>query len=89
MGKSLREALLPGHMSSRHLNFGVVLKNVQRSVQVARAEMTDEQCGQPSQIVDPCRVTSAVSSSANTQPGAPQPEVRTSSGRVVRKPSRF
>ena len=34
-------------------------------------------------------MTLAVSYSANTKPSAPQPEVRTSSGRVVRKPPGF
>ena len=36
--------------------------------------------GEPPQIMEPCRVTSAVPFSANTHPGASQPEVRTSSG---------
>ena len=45
--------------------------------------------GEPPQIVKPCGVTSTLPSSVNTQPSSPQPEVRTSSGRVVRKPARF
>ena len=44
---------------------------------------------EPPQIVKPCKVTPTVHSSPNTQSSSPQPEVRTSSGRVVRKPARF
>ena len=44
---------------------------------------------EPPQTVKPCRVTPAVPFSANTQSSSPQPDVRTSSGRVVRKPARF
>ena len=41
------------------------------------------------QIVKPCRVVPAVPSSAKTQSSLPQRDVRTSSGRVARKPVRF
>ena len=44
---------------------------------------------EPPQTVKPCKVMPTVPSSANTQFSSPQPEVRTSSGCVVRKPAQF
>ena len=45
---------------------------------------SNTESGEPQQIVMPC-----VQSSSNTQPSSSQPEVRTASGRLVRKPARF
>ena len=47
----------------------------------------DAEPGKPQQIVKPCRVMTEAASSAGVQPSLP--EVRTSSGRVVRKPARL
>ena len=47
----------------------------------------DAEPEEPPQIAKPCRVMMAGASSASVQPSLP--EVRTSTGRVVRKPARF
>ena len=44
---------------------------------------------EPPQTVKPCRVTPVVPFSGNKQSSSPHPDVRTSSGRVARKPTRF
>lgn len=47
----------------------------------------DAEPGEPQQIVKPCRAMTEAAPSAGVQPSLP--EVRTSSGRVVRKPARL
>ena len=44
---------------------------------------------EPPQIETPGSVTSALPTCVSEQPSLPQTEVRTSSGRIVRKPSRL